>query len=93
MLSKQDRDRLSALAGAVRRDDPRFADGLTRGRPRAPREYRLRRNSIWLAVTVVLLGVDIALGDIAFALAAGPAVLLGVLASRYPSRLRLRRRT
>jgi hypothetical protein len=92
MLSKQDRDRLSALASAVRRDDPRFADGLTRGRPRAPREYRIRRNSIWLAVAAVLFGIDIAVGDVALALAAGPTVLLGVLACRYPPRLWFRRR-
>lgn len=92
MLSKQDRDRLSALACAVRRDDPRFADGLTRGRPRAPREYRARRNAVWLAAAGVLFAVDLAVGDVALVLAAGPTVLLGLLACRYPPRLRIHRR-
>lgn len=92
MLSKQDRDRLSALASAVRQEDPRFAEGMTRGRPRAPREYRVRRNAIWLAVLAALLAVDIALGNMALALTAGPAVLLGFFACRYPPRFWLRRR-
>lgn len=92
MLSKQDRDRLSALASAVRRDDPRFAEGMTLGRPRAPREYRTRRNAVWVAVAAVLVAVDIVMGNIALALTAGPAVLLGFFACRYPPRLRFRRR-
>lgn len=90
MLSREDRDRLSAIASAVRRDDPRFADGLTLGRPRAPREYRARRNGVWLAVVAVLLIIDVVVGNVALALATGPAVLLGLLACRQQPRHRRR---
>ena len=88
MLSREDRNRLSGIASAVRREDPRFADGLTLGRPRAPREYRARRNGVWAGVVVVLVAVDLFLGDAALAAAAGPVVLAGFLASRYPLRWR-----
>lgn len=88
MLSRQDRDRLSGIASAVHKEDPRFAEGLTLGRPRAPREYRKRRIGAVGLVAALLLTVDVLLGDAALALAAGPAVLVGYLACRYPPRTR-----
>jgi hypothetical protein len=88
MLSREDRNRLSGIASAVRREDPRFAEGLTLGRPRAPREYRTGRNGVWAGVVVVLVAVDLFLGDAALAAVAGPVVLAGFLASRYPLRWR-----
>jgi len=74
MLTSSERRRLVDLSRQVRAVDARFADGLRRGRPRAPREYRLRR----LAIALVALGMlaVLAVGGILIANADAAGVLL-----------------
>ncbi|MGY0020328.1 DUF3040 domain-containing protein [Streptomyces sp. cg35] len=53
---------LSAIATRLEEQDPRFADGLSRGRPRRPREYDRRGTWAVLILALVLLGVGIVVG-------------------------------
>jgi hypothetical protein len=64
MLSDEDRRRLQDIEAAIRMEDPRFADRLAQGRPRA----RARRAVALVLVVVGLLG-----------LLAGMALLSGVM--------------
>ncbi|MFE6133562.1 DUF3040 domain-containing protein [Streptomyces sp. NPDC056437] len=50
-----DDDKIAGLEARLGRDDPRFARGLEKGRPRRPRRYR--RGRAWLAVVIALAAV------------------------------------
>ncbi|WP_328688795.1 DUF3040 domain-containing protein [Streptomyces phaeochromogenes] len=54
-MTQSDDDRIADLEARVRLDDPRFAHGFGRGRPRRPREYR--RGRAWLAMALALSAV------------------------------------
>ncbi len=58
MLNNDERLRLNAIVCNEAAGDPRFARALSRGTPRAPREYRTRRLG-WLPVGAVLLGASL----------------------------------
>ncbi|MCX4966126.1 DUF3040 domain-containing protein [Streptomyces sp. NBC_00654] len=52
--------RLRDLEERLRHEDPEFADALSGGGPRAPREYRRVHAWIWLGAGLVALGAGIA---------------------------------
>ncbi|MEU9378506.1 DUF3040 domain-containing protein [Streptomyces sp. NPDC048255] len=54
-MTESDDERIADLEAALWHDDPRFARGLGKGRPRRPREYRQGR--AWLAMTLALAAV------------------------------------
>ncbi|MCI4078814.1 DUF3040 domain-containing protein [Streptomyces sp. MMS21 TC-5] len=54
-MPESDDERIADLEAALRHDDPRFAQGLGRGRPRRPREYR--RGRAWLAMVLAVAAV------------------------------------
>ncbi|WP_412074770.1 DUF3040 domain-containing protein [Streptomyces xanthophaeus] len=54
-MAESDDETIADLEAALWHDDPRFARGLGRGRPRRPREYRCGR--AWLAMTLALAAV------------------------------------
>ncbi|MGX1910004.1 DUF3040 domain-containing protein [Streptomyces phaeochromogenes] len=54
-MPQSDDDRIAGLEARLRLDDPRFAHGFGRGRPRRPREYR--RGRAWLAMTLAISAV------------------------------------
>ncbi|WP_371591756.1 DUF3040 domain-containing protein [Streptomyces virginiae] len=54
-MPESDDKRIDDLEAALRHDDPRFAHGLGKGRPRRPREYRHGR--AWLALLLALAAV------------------------------------
>ncbi|MFE7093020.1 MULTISPECIES: DUF3040 domain-containing protein [Streptomyces] len=54
-MPESDDERIAELEAALRHDDPRFAQGLGRGRPRRPREYR--RGRAWLAMGLAVAAV------------------------------------
>ncbi|MER5962778.1 DUF3040 domain-containing protein [Streptomyces sp. NPDC002057] len=62
-MPESDDERLADLEAALWRDDPRFARGLGKGRPRRPREYR--RGPAWpvmtlaVAVAAVIAGLTV----------------------------------
>jgi hypothetical protein len=83
VLDKEERRKLSAIEAWIAADDPAFADGLARGRPRPPRCDRR-----WPFQLVVVLGIVAALAG----LVTGVPVLLvagafvacgGAVADRY----------
>ncbi|MFJ4964593.1 hypothetical protein EES43_26810 [Streptomyces sp. ADI96-02] len=55
-------ERLRDLEERLRREDPGFAEAMSCGPPRGPREYRHRNTWLWLAAGLVALGVGIAVG-------------------------------
>lgn len=61
MLDHDESRRLETLAEQIQRDDPRFAEAMHRGVPRAPHEYRLRRQRI-PAVAAVVAVIPMVLG-------------------------------
>jgi hypothetical protein len=69
VLSKEERRQLSAIEAWIAADDPAFADGLARGRPRGPRCDRR-----WPFQLIVLLGCALAVAGLASGL---PLVLVG----------------
>ncbi len=58
MLNKDEKLRLHAITCNEAAGDPRFARAMSRGTPRAPREYRARRLG-WVPVGVALLGASL----------------------------------
>ncbi|MCZ4513926.1 DUF3040 domain-containing protein [Streptomyces sp. ActVer] len=54
-MPQSDDERIADLEARLRLDDPRFAHGFGRGRPRRPREYR--RGRAWLAMALALTAV------------------------------------
>ncbi|MFE4263480.1 DUF3040 domain-containing protein [Streptomyces sp. NPDC056883] len=54
-MTDSDDERIADLEAALWHDDPRFARGLGKGRPRRPREYR--RGRAWLALLLALAAV------------------------------------
>ncbi|MFD6969600.1 DUF3040 domain-containing protein [Streptomyces sp. NPDC059979] len=54
-MPESDDERIADLEAALRHDDPRFAHGLGKGRPRRPREYR--RGQAWLAMILAIAAV------------------------------------
>ncbi|MFD4240592.1 DUF3040 domain-containing protein [Streptomyces sp. NPDC058525] len=54
-MNDSDDERIADLEAALWHDDPRFARGLGKGRPRRPREYR--RGRAWLALLLALAAV------------------------------------
>lgn len=54
-MTESDDERIADLEAALWHDDPRFASGLGKGRPRRPREYRQGR--AWLAMTLAVAAV------------------------------------
>ena len=76
MLSKEERRQLSAIEAWIAADDPAFADGLARGRPRSPRRDRLWpfRLAIGAGCLIALVGLVSGLPAI---LMAGAAVGCG----------------
>ncbi|MCP3754210.1 DUF3040 domain-containing protein [Streptomyces sp. TBY4] len=54
-MTEFDDERIAELEAVLWHDDPRFARGLGRGRPRRPREYRNGR--AWLAMGSALSAV------------------------------------
>lgn len=58
MLSEQERRLLDEIDLSVTSADHRFADGLRRGRPRLPREFRRRRVRV-LTGCVLLLALPV----------------------------------
>jgi hypothetical protein len=92
VLSHEQERALELIGAQTSIEDPRFADGLTAGRPRRPRQYRA-----WLPLTQFLLAAlvitGVALLDPGAGVAAGVACVLflgGLWARR---RLRLDRPT
>ncbi|MEU6631882.1 DUF3040 domain-containing protein [Streptomyces parvus] len=55
-------ERLRDLEERLRHDDPGFAEAMSEGTPRPPREYRRRNAWLWLAVGLAVLGMGIAVG-------------------------------
>jgi hypothetical protein len=55
MIDHNDRARLDAIAAEVWNDDPRFATAMCTGKPRAPREYRIRRRWLFTMLAVLLI--------------------------------------
>ncbi|MFJ3937418.1 DUF3040 domain-containing protein [Streptomyces parvus] len=55
-------ERLRDLEEQLRHDDPGFAEAMSAGTPRPPREYRRRNAWLWLAVGLAALGMGIAVG-------------------------------
>jgi hypothetical protein len=92
VLSHEQERALELIGAQTSIEDPRFADGLTEGRPRRPRQYRA-----WLPLMELLLAAmvitAVALMDAGAGVAAGVAcfVSLGALWARR--RLRLDRPT
>lgn len=54
-MPESDDEKIADLEAVLFHDDPRFARGLGKGRPRRPREYR--RGRAWLALAVALAAV------------------------------------
>ncbi|WP_406483873.1 DUF3040 domain-containing protein [Streptomyces sp. NBC_01568] len=54
-MTDSDDERIADLEAALWHDDPHFARGLGKGRPRRPREYR--RGRAWLAMLLALAAV------------------------------------
>ncbi|MFI9190644.1 DUF3040 domain-containing protein [Streptomyces californicus] len=55
-------ERLRELEEQLRHDDPGFAEAMSGGTPRPPREYRRRSAWFWLVVGLAVLGIGIAAG-------------------------------
>ncbi|EXG80218.1 DUF3040 domain-containing protein [Cryptosporangium arvum] len=88
MLSSEERRQLSAIEAWISADDPAFAAGLAKGRPRAP-----RRDRRWPLQMVVALATGFAL----FSLVAGKplGLVLGAViacAAAVADQMRARRR-
>ncbi len=64
MLSQDDRQRLMAIATALRTDDPDFAAALSAGRPCPPREYR-RRSRIRTTLLCLLVALALTVAIVA----------------------------
>jgi len=64
---------LAEWEAAFVRDDPRFAEGLRRGRPVAPREYRWNR---WVVALAVTQAAALTLGATQLAVLCGLAMAL-----------------
>ncbi|MFJ8669904.1 DUF3040 domain-containing protein [Streptomyces sp. NPDC093600] len=54
-MPESDDEKIADLEAVLWHDDPRFARGLGKGRPRRPREYR--RGRAWLALAIALAAV------------------------------------
>lgn len=54
-MPESDDEKIAHLEAMLWHDDPRFARGLGKGRPRRPREYR--RGRAWLALVIALATV------------------------------------
>ncbi|MGW0467642.1 DUF3040 domain-containing protein [Streptomyces sp. NPDC003027] len=54
-MPESDDEKIADLEAVLFHDDPRFARGLGKGRPRRPREYR--RSRAWLALAIALAAV------------------------------------
>ncbi|MGP3690481.1 DUF3040 domain-containing protein [Streptomyces sp. IBSNAI002] len=54
-MTDSDDERIAGIEALLWHDDPRFARGLGKGRPRRPREYR--RGRAWLAMALALAAV------------------------------------
>ncbi|MET8879414.1 DUF3040 domain-containing protein [Streptomyces rubiginosohelvolus] len=81
-------ERLRDLEEQLRHDDPGFAEAMSDGTPRSPREYRRRNAWLWLAVGLAALGMGIAMGH-GLLIAAG-LVVAGAAAHLFdPQRGRL----
>ncbi|MFJ9624909.1 DUF3040 domain-containing protein [Streptomyces sp. NPDC101181] len=74
-------ERLRVLEEQLRRDDPGFAEAMSGGTPRGPREYRRRGAWLWLAVGLTVLGSGIAAGH--GLLIAGGLVVSGAAANLF----------
>lgn len=61
-MSRFDDEHLRDIEAQLQRDDPRFANALSSGRPCRPREYRHGRAWLVLAIALACLGVGIAIG-------------------------------
>jgi hypothetical protein len=90
VLSHDQERQLELIGAQITIEDPRFAEGLTAGRPRRPRQYRA-----WLPTAEFVLAVLVIIGS-AF-MDAGVAVLTGaaavvVLATLWAHRRLLRDR-
>ncbi|WP_030703127.1 MULTISPECIES: DUF3040 domain-containing protein [unclassified Streptomyces] len=55
-------ERLRELEEQLRHDDPGFAEAMSGGTPRPPREYRRRSAWLWLVAGLAVLGTGIAAG-------------------------------
>ncbi|MFJ6887013.1 DUF3040 domain-containing protein [Streptomyces californicus] len=55
-------ERLRELEEQLRHDDPGFAEAMSGGTPRPPREYRRRTAWLWLVAGLAVLGIGIAAG-------------------------------
>ncbi|MEV7556469.1 DUF3040 domain-containing protein [Streptomyces sp. NPDC089795] len=91
-MTESDDEKIAGLEAVLWHDDPRFARGLGKGRPRRPREYR--RGRAWLAMTLALAAVITgALVPHGLVLAAGLiTAALAVNLFDTPRRRRVRRR-
>ncbi len=58
MLNNDEKYLLDSIAYNEVAGDPRFARAMSRGRPRAPREYRLRRYE-FLPAAAILVGAAV----------------------------------
>jgi hypothetical protein len=85
VLSHDQERQLELIGAQIAIEDPRFAEGLTVGLPRRPRQY-----SVWLPVMEFVLAVLVIVGS-AF-MDAGIAVLAGAAAVVVLATLWARRR-
>ena len=88
MLSHDQERQLELIGAQISIEDPRFAQGLTAGRPRAPRQYRSLLPLLELIAAVVLITAAALLAAVA-AIVAGAlcVVVLGMLWARRRLRL------
>jgi hypothetical protein len=88
VLSHDQERQLELIGAQIHIEDPRFAEGLTNGRPHRPRQYRAVL-PLFELVAAVLFITGSALMDAGAAVAAGAAavVILGALWARRRLRL------
>jgi hypothetical protein len=88
VLSHEQERQLELIGAQIYVEDPRFAEALTAGRPRCPRQYRAVLPLLEaLAVLVIILGTALMGAGAAFIAGAASVVVLGVLWARRRLRL------
>jgi hypothetical protein len=79
VLSRDQERQLELIGAQITIEDPRFADGLTAGRPRRPRQYRARGPMMELLLAVLLI-IGSAFMDAGMAVLAGASSVVALAA-------------